>query len=148
MPLIRRLAARDPLFEHCFQIRLEVFVHEQNVPPEEERDNYDDIALHFLAMAEGKALGTARVLMKDDGVAKIGRVAVLRGARGRGLGAALIAAVEEELPLAACFALDAQVHALTFYERLGYAARGEVFMEAGIAHRHMVKNGVKLPIGV
>lgn len=137
--MIRRLAARDKLFAQCFQIRLEVFVREQNVPAEEERDDYDNVALHFLAIADDHALGTARVLMKEHGIAKIGRVAVLKTARGQGLGAALIAAVEEELPLAMRYALDAQVHALIFYRRLGYAPMGPEFVEAGILHRHMVK---------
>ena len=141
--LIRQLAANDPDFVLCFRIRLEVFVHEQHVPVEEERDAHDPAALHFLAVQEdGAAAGTARVLFRPAGIAKIGRVAVLKTARGRGLGAALIAAVEAELPLARSFALDAQVRALPFYRRLGYVAAGPAFMEAGIPHRHMVKNGV------
>ncbi len=138
--LIRHVAANDPDFAFCFRIRVDVFVHEQNVPVEEERDEHDPAALHFLAVREdGVAAGTARVLFKPFGVAKIGRVAVVKAARGLGFGAALIAAVEAELPLARSFALDAQVAALPFYERLGYAATGPEFMEAGIAHRHMVK---------
>ena len=141
-PLIRQLAANDPDFAFCFRIRLEVFVHEQHVPVEEERDAYDPAALHFLAVGEeGVAAGTARVLFRPGGVAKIGRVAVLRAARGRGFGAALIAAAEAELPLARSFVLDAQVAALPFYARLGYTAAGAEFIEAGIPHRHMVKAG-------
>ena len=142
MALIRRLAANDPDFALCFSIRLEVFVREQRVPAQEERDEHDPAALHFLALgADGAAAGTARVLFTPAGIAKIGRVAVLRPARGRGLGAALLAAAEAELPLARSYALDAQVQALPFYERLGYAATGPAFMEAGIPHRHMVKPG-------
>ncbi len=142
MALIRRLAANDADFALCFKIRLEVFVQEQGVPAQEERDEHDPAALHFLALdADGAAAGTARVLFTPAGIAKIGRVAVLRAARGRGLGAALLAAAEAELPLARSYALDAQVQALPFYERLGYAATGPAFMEAGIPHRHMVKPG-------
>ncbi len=111
---------------------------EQNVPLEEERDEYDAAALHFLAFYEGKPAGTARVILLD-GAAKITRVAVLKFARGRGIGVALMRHIETALP-GRRFVLDAQVHALAFYESLGYAAYGEVFMEAGIAHRRMAKD--------
>lgn len=139
MFLIRRLAARDADFARCFEIRRAVFVAEQNVPLDEEADGQDDVALHFLGLEGATAQGTARVSIRDDGSAKISRVAVCRPARGRGLGAALIRAVEAELPLARGFALDAQVQALAFYQRLGFAATGPVFMEAGMAHLHMIK---------
>ena len=74
-PEIKQVAFSDPAFAHCFRIRLEVFVAEQNVPLEEERDEYDNTALHFLAMVDGIATGTARVVLKDAGAtAKISRV--------------------------------------------------------------------------
>ena len=129
----------DPAFEHCFRIRLEVFVAEQNVPLEEERDEWDETALHFLAMLDGIAIGTARVILKEAGaIAKISRVAVSKSARGLGIGAALIRHIENAVDCGQ-FLLDAQMHALVFYERLGYAAYGEAFIEAGIPHRHMQK---------
>lgn len=137
---IQQVSFTDPAFEDCFRIRLEVFVTEQNVPLEEERDEYDVNALHFLARMDGAAIGTARVVLKDGGaVAKIGRVAVLKSARGRGVGAKLIRHIEAAIG-AAQFLLDAQSHALLFYEGLGYAIYGEAFMEAGIPHRHMQKS--------
>jgi len=136
---IQQVQFTDPEFEHCFQIRLEVFVYEQNVPLEEERDEYDATAFHFLASDNGVALGTARVILKDVGTTgKIGRVAVARVARGRGIGAALIHHIENAVS-ASQYLLDAQTHALAFYERLGYTAYGDEFMEAGIPHRHMRK---------
>ena len=138
---VRQLAGRDPAFDDCFAIRIAVFVHEQNVPAEEERDGLDEAALHFLALQDGVPVGTARAMLKPDGSVKISRVAVIKPARGRGIGAALLRAVEAELPLASTYVLDAQVTALRFYERLGYAATGAVFMEAGMAHRHMTKPG-------
>ncbi len=136
---IKQIAFTDPEFAQCFQIRLEVFVNEQNVPPEEERDAYDATALHFLALRDGAGIGTARVVFQNEGAtAKITRVAVLKSARGLGIGAALIRHIERIVG-AATFALDAQTHALAFYERLGYATEGEEFMEAGIPHRRMRK---------
>ena len=137
---IRRIGFLDSEFEDCFKIRLEVFVKEQNVPLEEERDQYDETALHFLATVDGAALGTARVILKDAGQAKISRVAVAKSARRLGVGAALIAHIEAEVT-AKQFLLDAQTHALPFYRRLGYAAYGDEFIEAGIAHFHMRKPG-------
>lgn len=137
---VQQVQFTDPEFVRCFQIRLEVFVQEQNVPLEEERDEYDSTALHFLASENGAALGTARVILKNAGAAaKIGRVAVAKVARGRGIGAALIRHIENVVP-ASEYLLDAQSHALPFYERLGYSAYGDEFMEAGIPHFHMRKS--------
>ena len=129
----------DPEFARCFQIRLDVFVREQNVSPAEEQDAYDETALHFLASAEDGPVATARVLPLGDGAAKITRVAVLQHARGHGIGAALMRHVEKSVG-ARAYLLDAQIHALPFYEKLGYRVYGKVFMEAGIPHMHMRKD--------
>jgi len=137
---IEQVAFNDPGFATCFAIRLEVFVHEQNVPPEAERDEHDATALHFLAFHGDTALGTARVLLQDGGVVKITRVAVKKSARGLGLGAALMRHIEHAVP-AAAYRLDGQTQALAFYEALGYRRHGEEFMEAGIPHFHMRKSG-------
>lgn len=138
---IKQVPFTDPDFERCFQLRLEVFVYEQNVPLEEERDEYDATAIHFLASEDGAPIGTARVILKDAGtVAKITRVAVAKSARGRGIGAGLIRHIEGAIA-APEYLLDAQTQALPFYERLGYIVYGNEFMEAGIAHRHMRKAG-------
>jgi predicted GNAT family N-acyltransferase len=134
----KQIRFTDPEFEQCFQIRLEVFVEEQNVPVEEERDRYDAVALHFLGSRNGVGVGTARVLLTDIETAKIGRVAISKSARGQGIGAELIRYIEKTVT-ATQFVLDAQTHALRFYERLGYQADGEEFMENGIPHRHMKK---------
>jgi predicted GNAT family N-acyltransferase len=126
-------------FEDCFAIRLAVFVQEQNVPIEQERDENDATARHFLARESGVALGTARVILKDEGAtAKIGRVAVLPAGRGKGVGAALMRFIEAHAGAETCM-LDAQIQALKFYEMLGYHAYGAEFLDAGIAHRRMRK---------
>jgi predicted GNAT family N-acyltransferase len=128
--------------EECFRIRAEVFIVEQRVPIDMERDEHDSEALHFIALVDGQSVGTARVVLRDNGTsAKIGRVAVRRSNRGFGIGKLLIAAIEAaaELRRVHNFLLDAQTHALQFYVRLGYEAYGEEFMDAGIPHRHMRK---------
>ncbi|MFJ9587108.1 GNAT family N-acetyltransferase [Streptomyces acidicola] len=135
--------------EACFAVRKEVFVVEQGVPQDLEYDAYDSDAVHVLAVRDdGVPLGTGRLLYgeaaaaKTDGdltVGSLGRLAVTREARGLGVGAALVRAVEEaarERRLAAVD-LHAQTHALGFYERLGYVAYGAEFPDAGIPHRAM-----------
>jgi predicted GNAT family N-acyltransferase len=129
--------------EACFRIREEVFIVEQRVPIDLERDEQDSEALHFIALADGQSVGTARVVLKDNGTsAKIGRVAVYRSNRGFGIGKLLIAAIEAapDLRRVHTFLMDAQTDALQFYTRLGYEAYGEEFMDAGIPHRHMKKS--------
>ncbi|KAA2213800.1 GNAT family N-acetyltransferase [Teichococcus oryzae] len=126
----------------CMEIRMDVFVREQNVPADIEIDEHDDIALHLLALRDGRPVATARVLLKDAGAtAKIGRVAVRREARGTGTGAALMRAIEAEPSLAGVreFVLESQTHAIPFYEKLGYAAEGGEYLDAGIPHRFMRK---------
>lgn len=117
-------------------IRAAVFIDEQKVPLELEWDGLDAHCLHVLAAsAAGAAIGTGRLL--QDG--HIGRMAVLKAWRGRGVGGALL----QELIAAArerglvSVALNAQTHALDFYARFGFVAAGGEFMDAGIPHRAM-----------
>ncbi|RQP05086.1 MAG: GNAT family N-acetyltransferase [Paracoccus sp. BP8] len=124
----------------CRAIRREVFIVEQNVPEAEEWDGRDGAAIHLLARDDsGRALGTARILV-EGATGKIGRVAVLKSARGTGTGAALIRAALDELralPGVTRAKLGAQTHAIGFYEKLGFAAYGPEYDDAGIPHRDM-----------
>ncbi|WP_406446177.1 GNAT family N-acetyltransferase [Streptomyces sp. NBC_01613] len=142
--------AEDPADqEACFAVRKEVFVGEQGVPEDLEYDEYDAVALHVLAMREdGVPLGTGRLLYGQAAVAKtdgdltlgsLGRLAVTQEARGLGVGAALVRAIEDAARARGLAAVDlhAQTHALEFYERLGYEAYGPEYPEAGIPHRAM-----------
>jgi len=142
--------AEDPADqEACFAVRKEVFVGEQGVPEDIEYDAYDAVALHVLAVREdGVPLGTGRLLFGeaaagktggDASVGSLGRLAVTQAARGLGVGAALVRAIEDAARARGLAAVDlhAQTHALGFYERLGYVAYGPEYPEAGIAHRAM-----------
>jgi len=124
----------------CRAIRREVFIVEQNVPEAEEWDGRDGAAIHLLARDDsGRAVGTARILV-EGATGKIGRVAVLKSARGTGTGAALIRAALDELralPGVTRAKLGAQTHAIGFYEKLGFAAYGPEYDDAGIPHRDM-----------
>jgi ElaA protein len=123
----------------CFRLRHTVFVEEQGVPVEEEIDALDATATHLMARADGRPVGTARIVFAD-GTAKIGRVCVLAEARGAGTGAALIRAamqIARETPGIGQARLGAQVTAIGFYEALGFRAEGPVYLDAGIEHRDM-----------
>ncbi len=117
-------------------IRHEVFVLEQNVPVELELDGHDPHCRHWLVFdAANRPIATAR--MRGDG--HVGRIAVVTEWRKRGVGARLVEAIVSDARGAGLDAvdLDAQVHAIGFYERLGFEAHGEVFLDAGIPHRRM-----------
>lgn len=118
-------------------VRRRVFIEEQHVPEAEEWDAIDALCLHALARdtARLKPLGTARLL--PDG--HIGRVAVLKEHRGLGIGAALMRAMIDagRAQGHTTLKLSAQAHALAFYERFGFVAHGEIFLDAGIPHRAM-----------
>ncbi len=132
-----RVALTDDLAT-CLAIRRAVFIEEQGVSEAEEVDGRDGAALHFLARAGGEAIGTARVLISEN-TGKIGRVAVLKSARGTGAGQLLVRAAVAEIAARGCAEaiLGAQTSAIGFYERLGFVARGPAFMDAGIPHREM-----------
>ncbi|MDO8339660.1 MAG: GNAT family N-acetyltransferase [Candidatus Burarchaeum sp.] len=138
-------------------IRTRVFVLEQNVTQEEEVDGLDESAIHVIAYADGKPVGTARMLELESGPlsasggkgplsakqkvggAKLGRMAVLRQYRDKGAGAAMARRLIEMARAMGMkeVVLDAQVDAIGFYEKLGFIAEGSVFMDARIEHRKM-----------
>ncbi len=130
------LGGWDQLGLQASAVRLEVFVQEQHVPPEEEMDAMDVHCLHAVAYdASGAAVGTGRLL--PDG--HIGRMAVRQAGRGHGVGSQILTALvqaarqrgDTEVLLAA------QLHARSFYARHGFVEEGETFMDAGIPHRLM-----------
>ncbi|MEO8242695.1 MAG: GNAT family N-acetyltransferase [bacterium] len=124
----------------CQHLRRVVFTLEQGVSVADEVDGRDSEARHLLALRDGIPVGTARLLTESD-YGKIGRVCVLAEARGAGVGAALIragVALFRGVPGVSKVKLGAQTHALGFYEALGFHAIGDIYQDAGIAHRDMV----------
>lgn len=136
---IRRVSAQAELVQ-ALAIRIRVFVQEQRVAAEIELDRDDQRAIHFLALVSGRAVGTARVVIKH-GNAKIGRMAVLKSYRRRGIGAKLLehAIAAAKRRRARKIYLHAQLAVTGFYERMGFRPVGRVFDEAGIAHRKMIR---------
>jgi predicted GNAT family N-acyltransferase len=126
--------------EDAFRVRIAVFVDEQGIPGEEELDELDETAVHCVGYADGTPVASGRLVVAD-GYGKIGRMAVLASHRGSGLGAAVLAALEAEGANRGIreFRLSAQLSARGFYDRLGYAAEGDVYDEVGIPHIAMAK---------
>ncbi|WP_420023271.1 GNAT family N-acetyltransferase [Cereibacter azotoformans] len=124
----------------CRALRRAVFIEEQGVSEADEIDGLDGEAIHLLATDDGRAVGTARLLIRGE-TGKIGRVCVLAECRGRGVGAALIRAAVAELgqePGLRQLRLGSQTHAMGFYAKLGFRPVGQDYLDAGIPHRDMV----------
>lgn len=120
----------------CRAVRDQVFVIEQQVPREDEEDEFDPRARHVLARdANGNAIGTGRLATN----AMIGRMAVMRDWRGRRVGEAMLNALLEQARALAYPAVElhAQTSAASFYERFGFERYGDEFVECGINHVHM-----------
>lgn len=118
------------------RVRETVFVTEQNVPLELEWDGLDDSASHMLALSpDNQAIGTGRLL--PDG--HIGRMAVLKSWRNQGIGSAILLALCELARQQGHkrVELSAQTHACAFYEKHGFTATGEIYLDADIPHRNM-----------
>jgi len=155
-PNSRLHAAGIATFEEmadALEIRRAVFIDEQHVPEDEEVDRYDDDptvvadAIHVLVHVihvdgdVGDPIATGRLLLdgSPDERAHIGRVAVLAEHRRTGTGRVVMLWLQDEARRLGRpgVTLAAQLHAIPFYERLGYTARGDIFFDAAIEHRWM-----------
>ncbi|WP_242343118.1 GNAT family N-acetyltransferase [Anaeromyxobacter terrae] len=125
----------------AFALRHAVFVEEQGVPVELERDEHDDAAFHAVALEGGRCVGTGRLVRQPGGVGRVGRMAVERSHRRLGVGEQVLAALEAQARAEglAEIELHAQCYVEAFYARAGYARAGERFEEAGIEHVVMRK---------
>jgi len=134
---VRILAWPDAEAE-AMRVRDAVFVVEQGVPPEIERDEWDQRSDHALALDhDGRVVGTGRLLPNGH----IGRMAVLPEWRGQGVGSRILASLVARAHERGMkrVVLNAQTHAVPFYARHGFAAFGDQFMEAGIPHVAMAR---------
>jgi predicted GNAT family N-acyltransferase len=126
----------DIMKEEARQIRCKVFVEEQNVPVEIEWDDFDAGALHALARDDsGRAVATGRLLPDK----RIGRMAVLKEARGSGIGSKVLSALIDAARSRgdSFVTIHAQLHAKPFYEKFGFVPFGNEFLEADIPHVEM-----------
>ena len=125
--------------QKAFNIRRIVFCDEQKVDPELEFDGLDLKCRHYLAVRNGRAIGTARLRIDKPNKIKIERVAVLLKERGKGVGQALMrrTIIDAKNKKGGTIAIHAQSYAQRFYETLGFKQIGTEFEEAGITHIYM-----------
>ena len=135
-----RVASSSSEIDEALELRRRVFVGQQGVTLEADRDGLDPTALHVVAIDGERVVGTCRLVF-DGSLARLGRMAVDDGARGRGIGAAMLAEAEHEARAAGSerIRLHAQLAARSLYERGGFEVQGEEFMEEGIPHLTMEK---------
>jgi predicted GNAT family N-acyltransferase len=129
--------------QEAYSIRKRVFIEEQGVPEDMELDEYDPLAQHALAYLDSKCIGTARLVTPPGNIEKIGRIgrmAVLPMYRRQGIGRELLCALLElsKSQDITQLELHAQLSAIPFYEKFGFITQGDIYDEAGIAHRDMI----------
>ena len=124
-----------------FALRTRVFVQEQGVPLEEELDEDDKAATHIAAICRGRTVGTGRVLYSGTREARIGRMAVEKPWRRRGIGGRVLETLEQAARQQGMEhgVLHAQTYVKSFYANHGYVEEGDAFLDVGIEHVQMRK---------
>lgn len=138
--LVEKVTGKTGL-DLALKIREEVFVFEQNVDPEAEYDQFEDGSNHFLASINGKPVGTARWRFTENGI-KLERFAVIKEARRKGVGQALVTAVLRDIMVhpeaqGKKQYLHAQLQAVPLYSKFGFQKIGDIFEECNILHYRM-----------
>lgn len=127
-------------FDNSRRIRTDVFVEEQGF--REEFDDIDGIAWHVVVFDGDRPIATGRTFPNADGSYSIGRVAVIKGYRSKGVGAVVMNALEEKARAlgARTLVLSAQTHAVGFYQRMGFSPYGEEYYDEHCPHIAMKKD--------
>ncbi|KAI0796944.1 acyl-CoA N-acyltransferase [Abortiporus biennis] len=142
----------EELRQQCFDLRIEVFHHEQGFPLETEVDGLEDIATHFLLRLRpsSKPIGTVRCT-KEDGYCRLRSLVILKDYRKYKFGRDLVEAVhefaKEEARKSGLSVIEIHSHSQIpvrgFYAKFGYEPKGEEFAEDGAAHQLMT---LQLPL--
>lgn len=136
-----RLVKNKKELENIFKIREIVFIKEQKVAENIEKDKFDRTAKHFILLYKNKPVGCARIRFVDR-KAKLERIAVLKSSRGKGFGKMIVnymvnycknKNVKE-------IVMNSQYYLKDYYKKFGFKPRGKTFMEAGIKHIEMYMN--------
>ncbi len=137
-----KLVETEEEMEGALSVRFRVFVAEQQVPMDEELDEFDASATHAIVLSQGEVVATGRIVYgNEDSAARIGRMAVDMEWRRKGLGGRLLTFLEEEAASrnVSTYILNAQEYVKQFYANHGYVELGETFLEADIVHILMRK---------
>jgi predicted GNAT family N-acyltransferase len=137
-----KIVNNDQELADAFEVRKSVFIHEQNVPEEEEIDQFESESVHFVLYDDNrKAAGAGRFRVLD-GIGKVERICVLKENRKTGAGVAIMNEIEDYAKSQgiSTLKLNAQTHAIPFYSKLGYETVSEEFLDAGIPHKTMKKS--------
>ncbi|MDM1019882.1 GNAT family N-acetyltransferase [Acinetobacter sp. VNK23] len=131
----------DQLQQDARLIREQVFIVEQNIPEQDEWDDQDAISQHFVVYDRDQPIATARLLQNNS----VGRVAVMQEYRRQGIGRMIMLdiiryAQQQYRPF---LKLSSQVHAVSFYEKLGFVTKGNPYDECGIPHIEMMMPLIK-----
>ncbi|QXB93091.1 GNAT family N-acetyltransferase [Providencia rettgeri] len=135
--------ASPKLVEDAFDLRQQVFTHEQGFPADIDVDEYDDTALHVVLYLNQHPAAVLRcILFEETGLVKVGRVAVQKQHRGKGLGRELMKFVEHyaQQHHFKKIGLSAQHTAIEFYHSLKYQTEGEIYDEDGMDHIYMTRS--------
>ena len=131
-------AESDEDYNKVFEIREAVFGEELSVGADDEYDGMDHLSHHYLAILDGKAVGTARWRLGPlVSEIKMERFAVLPPNRKQGIGTALFHAMQKGIPDGVPVIVYANERSVAFYEKLGFTQDGEEFEEAGLPHQPM-----------
>jgi len=129
--------------KQAFAIREKVYIEEQQINREDEFDEFEDEAEHFLAVESGVPCGTCRYRFTDEGI-KLERFAVLPEYRRRGIGDLLMETMLEYINIVhqedKKVYLNAQVAVIPFYTNFDFVPEGDRFLECDIEHQKMVLN--------
>ncbi|MBU8790778.1 GNAT family N-acetyltransferase [Oceanobacillus caeni] len=135
-----KIVESEQELQQAYDIRMVVFVEEQNVPPEEEIDDLEGSAIHFIGYDHENPVAASRLRFVEE-YGKLERICVLKEARGKSFGKEIIQAMEKVVQEKGFkkAKLNAQTHAEGFYQKLGYHTISGEFMDAGIPHVTMIK---------
>ena len=138
------LVAYDKLPSDAIMIRKLVFVEEQGFLKEFDEIDENDKTKHIVAYKDSVPIGTCRFYMKD-GEYNIGRIAVVKEYRGKGVGAIIVEFAEEKIYEMGGteISLSAQVRVKSFYEKIGYVCVGNIYLDEMCPHIRMRKSIVE-----
>lgn len=139
MRIVKYSHGEQPFTDDAHRVRDEVFVREQQVDPSEEYE-FEEDSTHYILYDHQQPIATGRWRRTEGGI-KLERFAVLKSHRNLGLGGRVLNRILDDLAgESQMLYLHAQLPAVSFYQRHGFVAVGEEFVEADIRHLKMVKN--------